>query len=723
MIVKQVPSKKATSSFGGLADYILDKKNNNEKIEFYNFSNCPFENEMIDENIEYIKSMQELNQTAKSDKVLHLIVSFHEDEKPSKELLAKIEKELLSSLGMENHHRLSAFHINTNNPHLHIAINKINPITNKLIDPYQSKNKLIKKASELELKYNLKIDQKNDNGLTKESKLTHNGIDNLKDWIKKEVLTELLQMMKNQNTKFIDIQRYLALNNLEILERGNGFIIREKTRNIFIKTSAVHRDLSKQNLMNRYKNIDLNFKEDIKSTKSFGSKIDKTLWDKYKQNETLKKENKELYFKNLAMEKNDKIFSITKKFEELINKTKTDLFLTKQSKYKLISNYRELKKNEIKKFREELKEKRQDIFNANKYESYKEYLINLSLYGDKDALDTLRKTKYNFKPDENVISSQNDTYTNNIYTNRERLITDDGFVVYKLDNNGNKIIDKGTHLKVTINKDEKYLLDLLNMSIDKFGKNLEVNGDIEFKKNILIVAEKHNLDITFKNVDMEQINTIKKDNDIDKNIRDIIKVKIENRLISILEEDTKQMDKEQIKLRRQTIKGLLKLYVKAETNASLFEGDLRKIEIAEQDYNSFDTVPTKIKIDCFKVDSKNISGLNAINKEILEIIDNEKEKEKFEKFLFVFERGKVEDISLAFYENKKIDIKPYIKKYDMEVSKIEKDINKLDTKAEKNLKQFEKISENKNYNNEQFKKFEIIVKSHKKMNTNKRRGL
>ena len=81
MIVKLVPSK-GSGSFGGLADYILDKSNDAAKVEEVTFSNCPYQD--TEKNLSYIKSMQDLNQTAKSDKTMHLIVSFQENEKPTK---------------------------------------------------------------------------------------------------------------------------------------------------------------------------------------------------------------------------------------------------------------------------------------------------------------------------------------------------------------------------------------------------------------------------------------------------------------------------------------------------------------------------------------------------------------------------------------------------------------------------------------------------------------
>ena len=153
MIVKKVSSK-GKGSFGALSAYLLDEKNGMEKVEDYEFTHCPYEDRL--ENVAYIKQMQELNQMVQGDKTLHLIVSFQEEEFPSKEVLYDIERELLKAVGLEEHHRLSVTHTNTNNFHLHIAVSKINPHTHLMVDPYQDIPKLHKKAVELEEKHKLK---------------------------------------------------------------------------------------------------------------------------------------------------------------------------------------------------------------------------------------------------------------------------------------------------------------------------------------------------------------------------------------------------------------------------------------------------------------------------------------------------------------------------------------------------------------------------------------
>jgi len=79
MIVKMVPSK-GTGSFSSLADYIRDKEHEGAKVaeNYMHMTNCPFES--IEQNIRFIEQHNKLNQRAKSDKNMHLIVSFQEDE-------------------------------------------------------------------------------------------------------------------------------------------------------------------------------------------------------------------------------------------------------------------------------------------------------------------------------------------------------------------------------------------------------------------------------------------------------------------------------------------------------------------------------------------------------------------------------------------------------------------------------------------------------------------
>lgn len=72
---------------------------------------------------------QEQNTRSKSDKSYHLVVSCPEGERPTRNQIEDIEDWLCEAMGYCEHQRMSAVHQNTDNWHLHIAVNKVDPRT------------------------------------------------------------------------------------------------------------------------------------------------------------------------------------------------------------------------------------------------------------------------------------------------------------------------------------------------------------------------------------------------------------------------------------------------------------------------------------------------------------------------------------------------------------------------------------------------------------------
>lgn len=340
MIVKKVKYKNQTkSSFKELAEYSLDVKNDNakilvdymldtnnemEKVEAYKFSNCSFESN--EDNINEIINTQKLNTTSKQDKTMHLIVSFQEDEKPSIETLNAVEKELLESLGMEHHQRLSVVHSNTNNLHIHIAVNKVDPVTLKVTNPYNDVGILQEAAIKLEKKYNLKIDNHISKNEREQSKYNiHTMTLDFESWVKDKLTDKVDILLKDEKTTFDNIQELLAEYDLEFRERRKGFVISSKSDNLFCKASSVHRDLSKQQLEKRFVNLELkeeiqihnNQNENIKTTKEikkfnkFEGMQPNSLWEKYQEIENNKYSKLEEELKHIKLMRNEFSTSIS----------------------------------------------------------------------------------------------------------------------------------------------------------------------------------------------------------------------------------------------------------------------------------------------------------------------------------------------------------------------------------------------------------------------------
>ncbi|EQA6956037.1 TraI/MobA(P) family conjugative relaxase [Campylobacter coli] len=708
MIIRKIPSKKQNkSSFKNLSNYILDKDNNNakvlvdymldknnemDKVEGYHFTNCSFDND--EDNINEIINTQKLNTTTKQDKTLHLVVSFQEDEKPTLEILQTIEEEIAKSLGMSDHQRLSVIHSNTNNLHIHIAINKVNPHTLKVINPYNDVRILQETAMKLEKKYNLKLD----NHISQKDKQSnkyniHTMNCNFETWVKEKLSKQVDLMLKDEKTTFKDIKQLLAKYDLEFRERRKGFVIASKSEKLFCKASSIHRELSKQALEKRFKELDLKQekentekieeeKQEIKERYQRPNKeTSKALWEKYLRIENEKKAELDKELRMLKLRRNE---------------FKTSIPSMKFSKetFKHVKNQRMIFKN-----------KQKELYQKYKRVSYRDFLISESLSGNEEATRALRRSKTKINENENTLSSEQEKPK--IFENVD-YITKEGYAVYK--SGFNKAIDKGEMLKVSLinGKDDKeFLLNSLLMAIDRFGNHLNITGDENFKRNILEVANDYNLNVSFTDPQMQKIQEGNNDKRQEMKARKILKNIIELK-IKLTEQDTNIEDS----VKEKELKAL-KFSLKKISDSTLliFEGELKKIGFSRDEINSMDMQSVDTQIEGFIVNSINKKGLNAMNEEIKKTLRDDEERQRFEKFEYLFlNTDKVADVTKGFYANRKIDVDGYIEKFSMQESKISKVANAISMLSDKNIEIMEKYVKKleKDLKYQYLKKAEVI---------------
>ncbi|EKT0455040.1 relaxase/mobilization nuclease domain-containing protein [Campylobacter jejuni] len=709
MIVRKIPARKQNkSSFKRLADYILDKDNNNakvlidymldknnemDKVEGYHFSNCSFDND--EDNINEIINTQKLNTTTKQDKTLHLVVSFQEDEKPSLEILQAIEEEIAKSLGMSDHQRLSVVHSNTNNLHIHIAINKINPHTLKVINPYNDVRILQETAMKLEKKYNLKLD----NHISQKDKQAnkyniHTMNCNFETWVKEKLSKQVDFMLKDKKTTFKDIKQLLAQYDLEFRERRKGFVIASKSEKLFCKASSIHRELSKQALEKRFKELDLkqekentqNIKEEKQEIKEqyqrANKETSKALWEKYLQIENEKKAKLDKELRMLKLRRNE--------FKTSIPSMKFN-----KNTFAHVKNQRMIFKN-----------KQKELYQKYKRVSYRDFLISQSLLGNEEATKALRRSKVKINENENTLSSTHEKPK--IFENVD-YITKEGYAVYK--NGFNKAIDKGEMLKVSLiqnGDDKEFLLNSLLMAIDRFGNHLNITGDESFKRNILEVANDYNLNVSFADSKMQKIHESNNDKRQEMKSRKILKNIVELK-IKLTEQDPDI--KENIKEKElKALKAILKKV--SNTTLSVFEAELKKIGFSRDEINSMDIQSIDTQIDGFIVNSVNKEGLIAMNEEIKKTLADDEEKKRFEKFEHLFlNTDKVADVSKGFYTNKKINVDEFVERFSMQESKISKVANVISMLSDKNIEIMEKYVSKleKDLKYQYLKKAEVIA--------------
>lgn len=179
MIAKRILADKATSNMAKLvryvvaaqgrddprswqrtADYILDLGGDGERVGGVRVSNCVTDDPAM-ATIE-ILATQKANKRSKGDKSYHLVFSFPEGERPPLETLHAIEDALCNAIGLGDHQRISAVHIDTAHLHVHVAINKVHPTTLRNVEPYYDMPRLMEACERLEQQYDL---QRTNHGL------------------------------------------------------------------------------------------------------------------------------------------------------------------------------------------------------------------------------------------------------------------------------------------------------------------------------------------------------------------------------------------------------------------------------------------------------------------------------------------------------------------------------------------------------------------------------
>lgn len=248
MIAKRVPIKSGRkSSFAKLANYISNPQEKSERVGVVSVSNC-HSTEIEDAALE-VMATQARNTRSTSDKTYHLLISFRAGEQPPAQVLAEIEQRICAGLGFAEHQRVSAVHHDTDNLHIHIAINKIHPVRLTLHEPFRDYRTLGELCAALETEYGLEQDNhqaRKSGAENRAADMEHSaGVESLIGWVKRECLEQIQRAQTWQALHQVMHDHSLALH-----LHGNGMVISDQAGTT-IKASSASRDLSKTKLQER----------------------------------------------------------------------------------------------------------------------------------------------------------------------------------------------------------------------------------------------------------------------------------------------------------------------------------------------------------------------------------------------------------------------------------------------------------------------------------------
>jgi hypothetical protein len=239
------------ASWTRLGAYILDTGHAGEKVAWARATNCGSDDPGWA--VKDILATQAQNTRSKSDKSYHLVVSFPEGERPTRDQIEDIEDRLCGALGYGDHQRVSAVHQNTDNWHLHIAINKVHPKTLRNVTPIRDHFLLQAECADLEIRHGLTKEphtldprQARENkarGRAADFEARHGG-QSFQVWTRERAGPALIAA-RDAGKGWQTVHQVAAALDLTVKLRGAGLVIGHKSDSrLHVKASDVDRGLS-----------------------------------------------------------------------------------------------------------------------------------------------------------------------------------------------------------------------------------------------------------------------------------------------------------------------------------------------------------------------------------------------------------------------------------------------------------------------------------------------
>ncbi len=531
MIAKAIPAKTSTSSIArltqyisglqvsgdpagwpALADYILDAQSDGAKVSYVRMTNLY--SDELGPAVKEIMLVQEMNTRAVGDKNYHLVISLPHGEIPTKEQLDDIEDKLVEAIGLSEHQRISAAHDDKDHYHLHVAINKVHPVSLRNISPSWDHLALMKKCEELEIKHGL-IRTNHELGgevALSKSKSPHEA-QSFRKWIMDNAHDHILAAV-NSCSSWQEFNQAIAKFDILIKPRGSGLVIASIETGVHVKASTINRALSHDNLVAKFGAFEPSKSNVVESKSQYE-----------KPNRQVQKQFSEL-FQAYQKERNANL-ARRKQMRDKVTKELSDFLIKSKISYaekkRIIKNdwgrHPEFKLQAHKNLALEKaafwkchKENRRalikEIDKANPLTTWQQFLQKQVERGDENALAALRQFEQKRQRLANQIltADSTDAARNVIFKDLAPKVIRNGDLHYVC-RDGGRLTDNKHQIKVVdLTTGAAFLA--LSIAAERFGdKPLVINGSHEFKLEIVKVASIKGLNVTFKDKAMEELRT------------------------------------------------------------------------------------------------------------------------------------------------------------------------------------------------------------------------
>jgi hypothetical protein len=502
------------ASWTRLGAYILDTPHAGEKVAWARATNCGHDDPGWA--VKHILSVQDRNTRSKSDKSYHLVVSFPEGERPSRAQMEDIEDRLCDALGFGEHQRVSAVHQNTDNWHLHVAINKVHLVTLRNVTPIRDHFRLQAACVELEIKHGLTQEphtvnfaqswERKARGRAADFEARQGGQSFLA-WTQEHARPALLAALVAGQGGWQAMHQVAAAYDLDLKLRGAGLVISHRSDDrLHIKASDVDRGLALKAMTDRLGPFQPS-SEQAQARKP-GARYERpapsgNLYEAFQREREATSRARDAAIVSLAERHRAYGRELSDWYRQRLRHERTQGLegALRRESFQHIAAEREKDRTErVKREREERRQARA----AHSIRSWQSYLEAEAERGNEQALAALRSRQRRAQQLESqVLTAENaDQARHIVHSHMKPAVRRDGRVIYRV-TDGGIVSDEAAHVRVQQPTTGAALL-ALSLAVDRFGNRpLVVKGTDAFRSQIAAVAAIKGISVTFADAALE----------------------------------------------------------------------------------------------------------------------------------------------------------------------------------------------------------------------------
>ena len=236
MIIKSVKVNCSKTSLRVLTNYLEQSKQNENQTRvddrfFFNQTEEAFDLQTCATDMLQVMNK---NERVKSAKYAHYVLSLEEGQTLSHDEWKEYLSKTLKSLGLEEHQAYAVMHCDTDNQHVHLVVNKINPNSLNVAQLAYEKLNLKKLRTDINEELDLRFNQSQSKELSKTKSFNSN-----------QSFTSYVSQLKDQLFKANSWQEFFKVlqdNGVTYSQHGNGYVFQSLDKKFATKASSINRN-------------------------------------------------------------------------------------------------------------------------------------------------------------------------------------------------------------------------------------------------------------------------------------------------------------------------------------------------------------------------------------------------------------------------------------------------------------------------------------------------